>query len=102
MKEAQDDLRILRMWAAGQRDKGRIHGEVYNPAEKKELPGVLVYLRDANQSYSTTTDSRGQFLFTNLDPGIYEVATELSNWGAPMKIDLVRAWCSSHVVLRPE
>jgi hypothetical protein len=91
--QAEDDLRVLRAWVLGQHLPARVAGEVWNPAERKNITGIRVYLRGGKQTLSATTDDRGQFSFENLDPGIYEAIAALPEGGAPIKVDLTKAWC---------
>ena len=91
--QAEEDLRVLRAWVIGQRLPARVTGEVWNPAERKNLAGVQVYLRGGKQTFSATTDGRGQFTFENLDPGVYEAVAALPEGGIPIKVDLTQAWC---------
>ena len=42
----------------------------------------------------TTSDSRGQFTFANLDPGVYEVELEQAP-AVSRPADLTRAWCAT-------
>ena len=95
--QAQEDLQVLRTWVSGQTLPARFYGEIFNPAEKRYFPGVRVDLRGEKQIFSSITDSLGHFAFENLPPGIYEAAAVLPQGVAPIKIDLVRTWCSHRV-----
>ncbi len=100
--QSVDDVRVLRTWARGGRERGRVVGEVYNPSIKKAVPGATVYLNGDNNKSSTTTDENGQFAFNNLMPAVYIVGTRLPGWGEPaLRVDLTSAWCSPHIALMP-
>jgi hypothetical protein len=103
--EAGEDLRVLHMWAAGQHLPATVAGEVYSPDERRDVPGVQIYLRGEDQSFSSTTDSVGLFRFENLPAGIYEATVVLppgARGSGPMKIDLTKtkAWCARVVFLK--
>jgi hypothetical protein len=96
--QAEEDLRVLRAWVTGQRLPARVTGEVWNPAERKNVAGVQVYLRGGKQTLSATTDGRGRFSFDELDPGVYDAVAVLPQGGVPVKVDLTQAWCSRVVL----
>jgi hypothetical protein len=75
--QAEEDLRVLRAWVLGQSLPAQVTGEVWNPAERRNLAGIPVYLRGGAQTLSTTIDDRGQFSFENLGPGVYEAVVAL-------------------------
>jgi len=100
--QAEKDLQFLRAWIRGEHLPAQVTGEVWNPVERKSLAGIQIYLRRATQSnaaqtFSGTTDDRGQFSFQNVDPGVYEAVPALPENGVPVKVDLLRARCR-HVV----
>jgi hypothetical protein len=94
---AAEDLQVLRAWISGRILPARVDGEVFNPAERKSVSGVRIYLRGEKQILSTTTDAGGHFSFEDLGPDIYEATAVLPQGGGPIKIDLTHGWCS-HVV----
>ena len=96
--QAEEDLRTLRAWVTGQQLPAWVTGEVWNAGERKDLVGIQVSLRDGKQTLSATTDSRGQFSFENLDPGVYEVDAALPQGAIRVKVDLTQAWCSRVVL----
>ncbi|MCU1328931.1 MAG: hypothetical protein JWN34_4301, partial [Bryobacterales bacterium] len=92
--EADEDLLFLRAWVLGQRLPAQVTGEVWNSAGRTNMAGIQIHLRSSMQTFSATTDRRGQFSFENLDAGVYEAVADLPGSGAPVNIDLVRARCS--------
>lgn len=98
---AQGDIQVLRAWAAQRPLPARITGEVWDTANAWNVAGVRIHLRGQGKNLSTVSDSRGQFAFEGLTPGIYEIAAALPGAGGPVKIDLTNALCS-RIVLRPK
>lgn len=96
-EHAQEDLSVLRTWAAGGRLPARVSGQVANATEPRRVSRALVELRGTGVTLSTTTDHNGAFAFENLEPGVYEAFTEGAR---PRKVDLTRSWCSIAVLLR--
>lgn len=95
VSQASEDLRALRAWVAGDRLPGRVQGQVANPGKGKHLSDVRVYLRGPGGTLPTTTDDSGHFSFDDLEPGVYEAATDGAR---SMSVDLTHSWCS-YVVL---
>ena len=56
----------------------QISGRVMD-SQRGALPGATVQLKDqeTNQTRTLTADAQGQFTFSNLDPGIYELTVTL-------------------------
>ena len=103
LAQATEDLEVLRAWKTGQRLPGRISGQiielegVIGPGEGRRSPPsgtpFRIRLLGGREILETTSDSRGQFTFENLDPGVYEV--ELGQVPALSRpADLTRAWCA--------
>jgi hypothetical protein len=98
--QAADDLRVLRAWASGKQLPARVAGAVYKPDEKRGVSGINIYLTGDRQALSMPTDARGEFDFEGVEPGMYEISGALPGGaGAPVKIDLIRAWCRYFVFL---
>jgi hypothetical protein len=91
VSQADEDLEALRAWIGGTRLPGRVQGQVANPDKGKYVSGVRVVLRGSKDSFSTTTDERGQFSFDGLEPGLYEATTDGAR---AMSADLSHSWCS--------
>ena len=103
LAQATEDFEALHAWKTGQRPPGRISGQiveliaVLGPGSPGRLPPsgtpFRIRLLGGKEILETTSDSRGQFRFENLDPGIYQV--EL---GQPPAVsppaDLTRASCA--------
>ena len=94
VKTADEDLKVLRAWKAGQRLPGRISGQII---DRRRTPGIgpafQVRLLGSKQVLEVTSDSRGQFEFENLDAGVYQVqVVQPAVFSRPA--DLTRAWCA--------
>src|SRR5262245_16244534 len=58
---------------------GTVSGEVKDESGTA-LPGVLVSLTGTAGSRTSTTDSRGEFIFPYVDPGKYSLRAELQSY----------------------
>jgi hypothetical protein len=93
LDQAADDMKTLRAWKTGQRLPGRINGQIIDRRTPSAGTPFRVRLLGAKQILETTSDSRGQFTFDNLDTGVYQVQViEPLLFSRPA--DLTRAWCA--------
>jgi hypothetical protein len=104
VSEAEDDLRVLRAWSAGQHLPAKVTGEVFRPSEKRGVSGIEIHLLGDGRALLSITDSLGQFSFENLPDGVYEATATLppgAQRPGPLRVDLTRthAWCSRVVFL---
>ena len=94
MEAAAEDLKVPRAWKAGQRLPGHITGRVVDPRRSSEAGTAFqVRLSWGKQVLEVTSDSRGQFGFENLDPGVYRVQVVQPN-AFSRSADLSHAWCA--------
>src|SRR5207248_3468707 len=72
---------------------GTLTGNVTDPANAS-VPGVQVVAtnQDTNVKSETTTDERGSYRFTNLQPGLYKVAVSATSF---------RVYTQSNVPVQP-
>jgi hypothetical protein len=84
----------LRGWKAGQRLPGRISGQVVDRRAPPANATFHLRLLGGSQIVETTSDSRGQFAFDNLDAGVYQVEV-VQPMALSRPADLTRAWCAS-------
>jgi hypothetical protein len=97
VEKAADDLKVLRAWKAGQRLPGRISGQIIDRRTPPAGTAFQVRLLGGQQILETTSDSRGQFGFENLDAGVYQVeVVQPMVFSRPA--DLTRAWCALVIV----
>jgi len=104
LAQPTEDLEVLHAWKTGQRLPGRISGQiielqsVLGPGGDRRLPAsgtpFRIRLLEGKEILETTSDSRGQFTFANLDPGVYEVELEQAP-AVSRPADLTRAWCAT-------
>jgi hypothetical protein len=100
MRNAAEDLKVLRAWAAGQDLPARISGEVWDPAAGKNIPGIQIDLAGGpGPPLSTTSDERGQFAFDGLASGQYQAVALLPSGAVRRDLDLTRTWCPRVVFL---
>ncbi|HWZ86143.1 MAG TPA: carboxypeptidase regulatory-like domain-containing protein [Thermoanaerobaculia bacterium] len=65
--------------ASAQQVTGNIYGHVVDE-QGARLPGVTVTLSGIGAAKTQTTDSRGEFRFPNLSPGVYTLVYELQSF----------------------
>ena len=89
LSEAGEDMNFIRSLPDAP-PGGRIFGTIYDHRgsvtlrvnnEKYDtnirMPGVTVYLRSGDTNYQTISDAMGQYEFTRVPPGVYELLTDL-------------------------
>ena len=70
LNEAIEDLKTLRARKTGQRLPGHISGQILDRRTPPAGTAFQVRLLGGKQILETTSDSRGQFGFDNLDSGV--------------------------------
>ena len=65
----------------GQQETGRIGGTV-SDVNKGAVPNASVTIKSTTTGFSrsTTTDSDGEFVFVNVQPGKYDVSVKISGF----------------------
>jgi hypothetical protein len=103
---ANEDVRTLRAWKAGQILPPRIYGSVWdwtdrgNREERGSTPLSNVEVRASTKGTDlvTFTDGQGRFKFDDLRPGRYRVTLQLPGWRLwaedRREIDLTTARCA--------
>jgi hypothetical protein len=96
--QAEDELQVLRTWAAGKALPAHFAGQVFNRSISKYVAGVHVYLQ-GEKTLSAVSDSQGRFLIDNVPPGVYVAATYLPMDREPLRIDLTKSWCAERTLV---
>jgi hypothetical protein len=97
LSEATENEKVLRAWKAGQRLPGRISGQILDRRSPPAGTAFQVRLLGGKQILETTSDLRGQFVFENLDAGIYQ-AQVVQPMVFSRPADLTRAWCAQVII----
>ena len=81
----------------------QISGKVtYNNNANTPLANVMLILKNQNNTFTTTTDSSGNYLFTGLMPGTYNLsAFKKDNWGGVNSTDalMIAKYFAEQIVL---
>jgi hypothetical protein len=96
--QAEDELQVLRTWAAGKALPAHFSGQVFNRSTSKYVAGVHVYLQ-GEKTFSAVSDRQGRFLIDNVPPGVYVAATDLPMEREPLRIDLTKSWCAERTLV---
>ncbi len=78
---------LLAVGASAQTQTGTITGRIVDE-QKAVLPGVTITLTGGQGSQTQVTDSRGEYRFQGLSPGVYEIRTELAGFAPRTERDL--------------
>jgi len=99
LQSAGDDLAMLRAWKAGQKLPVKLFGEVFDPKNRKDLPGIPVTFTEGAEVLSTTSDERGRFALEGLRSVRYEGVATLPTGVIRQAVNLTNAWCGQVVFL---
>jgi outer membrane receptor for ferrienterochelin and colicin len=79
-------LQVMTIWAQSDANKGSIGGTVVDPKGTSiESATVIVFNPETGLRRQTVTNGLGQYRFSSLDPGAYEVKVEVPTFAATVK-----------------